>query len=218
MQPDRSSNRSNTPARANTPARVTPLEQASRIPLLPTSRPARARRRTGPLNPVYLLLVTVVPLTILAVMVWAASGQYASLGKPQPGVVVVLTPAADVASRISLTYPKDTASQQRQGDIVTINGQAKNNSSAKLRGVYLKAFLYRPDAHGGQELVGNGVGSTGGELLPGAAAPFTVTAQLSGGPAPSKPGTPPVPPKDFQTVNVQVDQVWIDPTPTPAAK
>jgi hypothetical protein len=46
MQPNR------TPNRSNEPARITPLEQAGRMPVLPTSRPARVPRHRWPINPV----------------------------------------------------------------------------------------------------------------------------------------------------------------------
>jgi hypothetical protein len=127
--------------------------------------------------------------------------------------MIVITPAAGDASQIQLTYAQDAASQQRDGDKVYISGTAKNNSSLTVNNVFLKAFLYRKGAAGGQQLVGSGVGNSAGPIAPGATAPFTVTAQLAAGPG-VKIGTPTPAPEDFETVQVLVDQVWI---PTPAA-
>src|SRR5947209_7294126 len=99
------SNRSNetvrigpaTANRSNELPRVSPLQQASGMPLLPTSRPARARRRSGPINPIYLLLVTVLPLAILGSMVWAAAGLFPHAEQARPFAVAVITPASDLA-------------------------------------------------------------------------------------------------------------------------
>jgi len=204
--------------RSNEPIRVAPLDQAGRVPVLPTSRPARQVRRKGPINPVYLLLITVVPLLLLGTMVWAAARLFPPPSRPQAGVMVKITPAAGLAAQIAVTWAKDAAAQRRDGDQVYVTGQVTNHSSTPIYGVYLKAFLYTPDGMGGQKLVGSGVGSAGGDLAPGATAPFTVTAQVNTGPVP-KAGDPQPTPATFQTVDVQVDQLWL-PTPTapPAAK
>ncbi|MDQ2807924.1 MAG: hypothetical protein M3Z04_13605 [Chloroflexota bacterium] len=219
---DNRSNRTNegvtitprTANRANTVARVTPLEQASGMPALPTSRPQRERRATGPINPVYIALITLVPLAILATMLFASAKMFPPPDRVLPGAQVRITPGSELASQIGLTYsPTKDGTHRREGDKVYITGQAKNNTDRTIFGIYLKAFLYRPDALGGQELVGSGVGNAAGDVAPGATVPFTITAQLAGGPAP-KAGMPTPPPKDYETVEIYTDQVW-GPTPTP---
>ncbi len=220
---DNRSNRTNegvivtprTANRANTVARITPLEQASRMPSLPTSRPQRERRATGPINPVYIALITLVPLAILATMLFASVKLFPPPDRVLPGALVQITPISELAPQIGLTWARTKdGTHRREGDKVYITGQAKNNSDRTIFGIYLKAFLYRPDALGGQELVGNGVGNAVGDIAPGATVPFTITAQLTGGPAPSKASTPTLPPKDYETVEIYTDQVW-GPTPTP---
>ena len=212
------SNRVNEPAaarvanRSNQPAPAGALSQGASVPMLPTSRPLRRERRRGPINPVYIALITLVPLAMLATMVWAAANLFAASNQNRPAAMIIITPAAGDASQIQLTYPQDAASQRREGDQVYISGTAKNNSSATINNVFLKAFLYRKGPQGAQELAGSGVGNSGGPLAPGASAPFTVTAQLAAGPG-VKIGTPTPAPEDFETVQVLVDQVWI---PTPA--
>ncbi len=219
---DNRSNRTNeglpltprTANRANTVARVTPLEQASGMPALPTSRPQREGRATGPINPVYIALITLVPLAILATMLFASVKLFPPPDRVLPGVPVKITPISDLAPQIALTYSQaKDGTHRREGDKVYISGQVKNNSDRTIFGVYLKAFLYRPDELGGQALVGSGIGNAAGDVASGATSPFTITAQLAVGPVPIKAGTP-APPTDYQTVNIQVDQVW-GPTPTP---
>ncbi len=204
-----------TSNRANTVARVTPLEQASGMPMLPTSRPQRERRATGPINPIYIALITLVPLAILATMLFASVKLFPPPDRVLPGALVQITPGSELASHIGLTWShtKD-GTHRREGDKVYIIGQAKNNSDRTIFGIYLKAFLYRPDALGGQELVGSGVGNAVGDVAPGVTVPFTITAQLTGGPVPAKAGTSPLPPKEYETVEIYTDQVW-GPTPTP---
>src|SRR5579859_354359 len=209
--------RPRTPNRSNVLPSRTPLQQASRmdLPVLPTSRGPRTARRTGPINPVYLLLITVVPLAILASMVWAAAGMYHVTAAAPANEVVVLTPAfAAAPDAITRSYKPAAADQTREGDIVFTTGTVTNNTQSVVRGVYLKAFLYRTGANGAQELVRSGVGNALGDIAPGASAPFTVTSQLSGGPVP-KDGTP-TPAKNFDRVEVFVDQV-VGPTSVPAS-
>jgi hypothetical protein len=215
----RVANRVNEPAsarvanRSNQPTPAGAYAPAGGVPMLPTSRPMRRERRRGPINPVYIVLITVVPLAMLATMVWAAAVLFAAPNQNQPAAMIRITPAAADASQIALTYQQDAAAQRREGDQVYISGTAKNNSNMTINNVFLKAFLYRKGANGGAELAGSGVGNSGGPLAPGATAPFTVTAQLAAGPG-VKIGTPTPAPQDFETVQVLVDQVWI---PTPAA-
>ncbi|HUS16764.1 MAG TPA: hypothetical protein VM536_17345 [Chloroflexia bacterium] len=200
--------------RANDAVRISPLEQASRMPLLPTSRPARVARRTGPINPVYLVLVAVVPLVLLGTMVWAAAALFPPPSRPEPGVMVQITPANEFGHSMVLDYKKtNDPSYRRENDWVFVTGRLQNNSQQVVHGVFLKAFFYRKDALGGAELVGTGIGSTAGDIPPGGTADFVVPGQLTGGPVP-KEGTA-TPPRDYETVDVQVDQVWTDPTPVP---
>ena len=208
--------RSNVPVRLEDPAGP-PAAPPAGVPVMPTARPRRAARRRGPINPIYLLLVTVVPLVLLGVMVWAAAAQYTPPSRPEPQALIIITPVADLAPQIALTYNPDAAAATRDGDQVLVSGQVKNNTSLVVHGVYLKAFLYRPDGLGGQEAVGSGVGNAVGDIAPGASAPFTVTAQLSRGPG-VKLGTPTPLPQDFKTVQIFVDQVWSGSTPTPQNK
>jgi len=221
---DNRSNRTNegvtitprTANRANTVARITPLEQASGMPALPTSRPRRERRATGPINPIYIALITLVPLAILATMLFASAKMFPPPDRVLPGALVQITPASDLWRQVVPSYSKTKdATHRREGDKVYITGQVKNGTDHTIFGIYLKAFLYRPDALGGQELVGSGVGNAVGDVAPGATVPFTITAQLTGGPA-GKAGTPTLPPKEYETVEIYTDQVW-GPTPTPQA-
>jgi hypothetical protein len=207
MQPNR------TPNRSNEPARITPLEQAGRMPVLPTSRPARVPRHRGPINPVYIVLITVVPLAMLATMVWAAAGMFPrDETAGQAAAMIQISPTAEVATKLQLQYSKDAASQRREGDQVYITGQLTNTSNEVVHGAFLKAFLYAP----GPVVVGSGIGNAVGDIAPGATVPFTVTAQLSSAPGVTL-GTPTPPPLDFTTVDVQVDTVWLNtPTPVPA--
>jgi hypothetical protein len=223
---DRTPNRSNDPLviaprtrnRANTLPSVNPMEQASRTPALPTSRPQAERPSTGPINPVYIALITLVPLAILGTMLLASVMLFRPPDEKHPGVMAIITPGADptVLALVhpSLVYDKTkTATHRRDGDKVYITGSVTNNSNKPVAGIFLKAFLYRPDGLGGQQMVGTGIGNTVGEIAPGATVPFTVSAQLTGGPVP-KDMTTPTPPGDYETVDIQVDQVWV-PAPAP---
>ena len=207
MQPNR------TPNRSNEPVRITPLDQTGSVPVLPTSRPARVARRRGPINPVYIVLITVVPLAMLATMVWAAAGMFPhDETTGQAAAMIQITPTAEVATKLQLKYNKDAAGQRREGAMVYITGQLTNTSNEVVHGAFLKGFLYAP----GPTVVGSGIGNAVGDIAPGATVPFTVTAQLSSAPG-VKLGTPTPVALDFTTVDVQVDTVWLNtPTPVPA--
>ncbi len=213
QQPDRVSNRSNTPARANEPAPITPLEQASRMPILPTSRPRRAARRRGPINPVYILLLTLMPLVMIGVMVWAAAVLFQPSAAAAPQITNFV-PANALATEVQPAYNSDIGAYKRDGDLVTVTGQVKNNSDTGMRDLTLKAFVYGTGSDGKPAVVGSGVGWAYGEIAPGATAPFTLTAHIGPG-ITTVAGTPGPAPVQPRTVQVLVDQVWAVATPTP---
>lgn len=215
MQPNRGSNRSNEPARSNAPMRIAPADTAGGVPVMPTAQPRRAARRRGPINPVYLLLLTVLPLGLLAIMVWAASGLFPRSDSPRIEPTAVITPGNSLALDLEAAYDKNGAAYRREGDIIYVTGTVKNNAKQPVHNVTLKAFLYNDGDAGHPELVGSGLGWALGDIAPGATAPFTVTAQLSSAHPGTGIGTPTPAPQDFKTVQVLVDQVWADPTAIP---
>ena len=182
---------------------------------MPTAQPRRVARRRGPINPIYLLLLTVLPLGLLAIMVWAASGLFPRSNRVKVEPTAVITPGNTLAADLQADYDKNGAAYRREGDIIYVTGTVKNNAKQPVHNVTLKAFLYNDSTQGHPELVGSGIGWALGDIAPGATAPFTVTAQLSSAHPGTGLGTPTPAPQDFKTVQVLIDQVWADPTPIP---
>src|SRR5262249_20069957 len=156
-------------------------------------------------------LLTVLPLGILAIMVWSAAALFPHSDQPRIEPTAVITPGNPLAAQLVASYDTNGASYQRDGDIVFVTGTLKNNSSEPVHNATLQAFLYDTDAQGNPDLVGSGIGWALGDIAPGATAPFTVTAQLSGGPGVGLTTPTPVP-RDFKTVQVLPDQAWADAT------